>query len=157
MTVLRRVSYTELVEPQDEERSSIGVGIRGLSGITEDLPPDTLVRVESVSEFSPLLSTPLLVVVVVLVMLPPLVVLPALLPVLPLLLSIPEIGLERVAGLCFSRLSRRVGEAWIKNVSKSACWHTVKLLGGAPASSPAKFWSAQATPFSPSAAWRRSV
>ena len=89
-----------------KERASMGVGIRGLSGITDDFPPDTLVSVDNVSEFSPPLSTQLTSVDGTV----PLEILPVLLP----LLSIPVTGLERVEWLCFSRHRQWVREVWSK-------------------------------------------
>ena len=143
----------ELLELHDEERSSMGVGILGLSGMLEARLLRTLDSTDSdVSDGEGSLVT----------LLPPLVSWDP--PAPPHLLRIPATGFEKVAGLCLSRLSRRAGEAWTRKVSNSACRHIEKLAPPPPPATsgrvspsppPLPSWSAQATPFSPSAAWTR--
>ena len=82
----------------------IGVGMRGLSGIEDTLLLTILDTTDETSDGQgsqiPLSTAP--------------VTLPASCEVTELLvplLRIPVMGLERVAGLCLSRLSRRAGDA----------------------------------------------
>ena len=92
----------------------IGVGMRGLSGIDDTL---LLTILDTTDETSDEQGSQM-----------PLSVLPVMPPascavptLLVPLLRIPVTGLERVAGLCLSRLSRRAGDACTRNVSKRAC------------------------------------
>ena len=124
----------ELFELQEDDRSSIGVGIRGLSGMEYNLLLNRLdTAEEDVSETEDgsrtTVHTPLSVSLVHRV---PMFLSPVQLAVevagLPVLLfNIPETGLERVAGLCLSRLRRRAGEAWTMKVSKSAFCDTERV------------------------------
>lgn len=128
--MLSRVSYTEFIELHEDERSSSGVGIRGLSGMEER----RLLRVldtteEDVSEreegLRSIVHTPLsraLLVWLPVSLLAVLQVVAVLVEITaPPLFKIPVTGLEIVAGLCLSRLRRRAGEACTRKVSKSAC------------------------------------
>ena len=87
-------------ELQDEEESSIGVGMRGLSGMTGSC--NLLLRVLEASDMVGLF-------------------LGVGGSVLLLRMPVRMLGLTRLAGLCLSRLSRRAGEAWTMNVSNRAC------------------------------------
>ena len=172
--MLSRVSYTELFELHDEVMSSIGVGIRGLSGIDDNR---LLKRLDTADEEAsetdrcmvglPPHPTPLSQPALVSLSAPSVAtVLPEALLVLlavdPVFVSIPATGFCIVAGLCLSRLNRRAGEACTRKVSKRAFCETERPLCSVVVAGFSRlklvsdrFRSAQATPFSPSAAWMR--
>ena len=146
--------------------------MRGLSGIDDRRLLRRLDTTEEASEFdrstaanfptpTPL-SPPALVV-----SLPSVVAVLAPLPLLavdPVFVSIPATGFWTTAGLCLSKLSRRAGEAWTKKVSNNAFCATDNpatltvsccVSRKEPLAPNDAFMSAQATPFSPSAACTR--